>query len=310
MKIRPHNARPCYLFLNVLAILCVLLFGSCHRTTAANARRYPFTGRVISIDNQSKTAVIDGDAVPGFMDPMAMAYKFKPVETLSQLAPGDSISAEVVVVEPQGKPANDDAEPDYWLEKVKVTAHSKLQPKSDATQHAPAPGEEVPDFLLKNQSGERVSLKNYRGKALLLTFIYTRCPFPDFCPRISGKFAEVYKQTAKDPDLAGSIQLLSVSFDPEHDTPKNLRDYGYSVAQARDPALFNRWQFAAPASKDLPQIAGFFGLTYETNKGLVTHNLSTTLIDPKGKVVSWYHGGDWQVSDLIKDARSALSYQR
>ena len=231
-----------------------------------------------------------------------MAYKFKPVEVLSQLAPGDSISAEVVVVQPEGKAASDDAEPDYWLENVKVTAHSKPPAKSGATLHIPAPGEDVPDFHLTNQSGKRISLKDYRGKTLLVTFIYTRCPFPDFCPRISGKFAEVYKQMAANPALAAKTHLLSVSFDPDHDTPKVLRGYGFSVAAAHEPALFSRWEFGVPRSADLPKIAAFFGLTYNPENGLITHNLSTTAIGPDGKVVSWYHGGDWQVSDLVKDA--------
>ena len=184
------------LLVTALLVVTSAFLSSCHRTKSTNTKRYPFTGRVISIDSQSKTAVIDGDAIPDYMDPMAMTYKIKPDEVLSQLAPGDSISAEVVVVQPEGKSANDDAEPDYWLEKVKITVHSKPPAKSDATQHVPAPGEDVPDLQLTNQSGKRISLKDCRGKTLLVTFIYTRCPFTDFCPRVSATFAEVYKQIA------------------------------------------------------------------------------------------------------------------
>ncbi len=149
--------------MTALLVVTSAFLSSCHRTKSTNTKRYPFTGRVISIDSQSKTAVIDGDAIPDYMDPMAMTYKIKPDEVLSQLAPGDSISAEVVVVH---------------------------------TQHVPAPGEDVPDLQLTNQSGKRISLKDCRGKTLLVTFIYTRCPFTDFCPRVSATFAEVYKQIA------------------------------------------------------------------------------------------------------------------
>ncbi len=92
--------------------------------------------------------------------------------------------------------------------------------------------------------------------------------------------------------------MLSTSFDPEHDTPKVLRDYGFSVANVHESALFNRWEFAVPQAADLPQVASFFGLNYKPENGLITHNLSTTVIGPDGKVVSWYHGGDWEVSDL------------
>jgi protein SCO1/2 len=95
---------------------------------------------------------------------------------------------------------------------------------------------------------------------------------------------------------------LSVSFDPGHDTPKILRDYALSLISPHDAKLFNRWEFAVPRAADLPEIAAFFGLTYNPEKGLITHNLSTTVISPEGKVVRWYHGGDWQVADLLKDA--------
>ncbi|HWY46528.1 MAG TPA: hypothetical protein VNX70_04035, partial [Bryobacteraceae bacterium] len=97
-------------------------------------------------------------------------------------------------------------------------------------------------------------------------------------------------------------QLLSVSFDPEHDTPKVLRNYGFSVAHTHDSALFRRWKFAAPKAADLPKVADFFALTVKPEGGLITHSLSTAVIGPDGKIVKWYHGGDWQVSDLMKDA--------
>ena len=252
------------------------------------------------MDAKSDSATIDGDLIQGFMEPMVMGYKFKPPSMLRQVAPGDSISADVVVIEPDAN--NRDAGPDYWLENVKVTGHAKSPPAPGPTSmHVPQPGEEVPDFSLTNQDGKRVSLKQYRGKVLLVTFIYTRCPFQDFCPRMSRNFDEIYKQLGDD----GATHLLSISFDPEHDTPKVLRKYGYSVAHTEDSALFKRWEFAVPRAADLPKIADFFALTVTPEGGLITHNLSTAVIGPDGKIVNWYHGGDWQVSDLMKDAAAA-----
>jgi len=288
-------------FLIALILAGAFLFSSCHRSPAPAAKRYPFTGRVVSIDSQFQSALIDGDAIPGFMDAMAMPYKVKPDSTLNQLHPGDSVSAEVVVLQPK----SDDAAPDYWLENVKVTSHVDPAPAAAASSlHMPAPGEDVPDFSFTNQAGKRISLKQYRGKVLLVTFIYTRCPFPDFCPRMSSNFAEIYKQLGTNPALANT-HLLSISFDPDHDTPKVLHDYGFSVAHTHDPALFSRWEFAAPTAADLPKIADFFALTVKPEGGLITHNLSTAVIGPDGKIVKWYHGSDWQVSDLIKDAAAA-----
>jgi len=255
-------------------------------------KRFPFTGRVISIDQGTQSAVIDGDAIPGFMDAMAMTYKIKDSGELKKLSVGDSIAADVVV-----------ANEDYWLENVKVTGHTTPAPDNPAAaMHVPAPGEEVPDFQFINQSGKRISLKKYRGKVLLLTFIYTRCPFPDFCPRMSKNFAEIYHQFGNDAALSGKTHLLSISIDPAHDTPGVLRDYAFSVAGSKQASLFERWEFVAPRPADLPKIANYFALSYKPESGLITHTLSSAVIGPDGKLVKWYHGGDWQPAEMVKDA--------
>jgi len=289
-----------------LLIAFITLLPACHRSQPQSTKRYAFTGRIISIDTQAQSALIDGDLIQGFMEPMAMTYKFKPAETYRRLTPGDSISAEIVVVEYD--PRDDRADTEYWLENAKVTGHIAPPPANGAsTYHTPAAGEAVPDFSFTNQDGKHISLSQYRGKVLLVTFIYTRCPFPDFCPRMSSNFAEIYKQIGTSPSLKNA-HLLSISFDPEHDTPKVLRDYGFSVAHTKDASLFKTWEFAVPKAADLPRIADFFALTIKPADGQITHNLSTAVIGPDGKVVTWYHGGDWQVSDLIQDAATASSH--
>ncbi len=279
----------------------IALVPACHRTLSPATQRYPFTGRIISLDYQSSSALINGDNVPGFMDPMAMSYKIKQptLTTKISLAPGDAIAADLVVI--KSDPKSEEAS-DYWLENIRVTtqAATPSEPATNAA-HIPTPGEEVPDFSLANQSGKKISLHQFRGHPLILTFIYTRCPFPDFCPRMSSNFAEIYKQLPSNPSLSGA-HLLSISFDPEHDTPKVLREYAFSVAHTHDSALFTRWDFAIPNSTELPKLAAFFALTIKPEDGLITHNLSTAVISPDGKIAAWYHGSDWQVSDLIKAA--------
>jgi protein SCO1 len=289
----------------VISFFCVavLLTSSCHHAQPPATKRYAFTGRIVSVDTQAGSANIDGDMVQGYMEAMVMPYKIKPDSMLRQLNPGDSVSADLIVVEHDAR--DESAVPDYWLENVKMTGHAPQPPAAGPNaMHMPTPGEEVPDFSFTNQDGHPVSLSKYRGKVLFVTFIYTRCPFPDFCPRMSHNFAEIYQQLGSNPSLANA-QLLSVSFDPEHDTPKVLRDYGFSVAHTKDAALFRRWQFAAPKAAELPRIADFFALTIKPEGGMITHNLSTAVIGPDGKIVRWYHGSDWQVSDLIKDAAEA-----
>jgi protein SCO1 len=283
-----------------------LFFSSC--TSHPKPERYHFTGEIMSIDSQDQSAVINGDNIPGFMDPMTMSYKIKPPSMLNQLHPGDLISAEVVVI----KPTKDEGPADYWLENVMVTGKGKMPPPSPgpgAAQRIPQPGDVVPDFSYTNQNGRRVSLKQYRGKVVLVTFIYTRCPFPDYCPRVSQNFAQIYKQIAEDHSLDANTRLLSLSFDAEHDTPNVLRNYAFKVAQMHDAVLFQRWEFGVPQKSELPKMADFFGLLYKSDGGLITHSLSTTVIGPDGKIVKWYHGNDWQVSDLVADARGAEAHK-
>jgi len=260
------------------------------------ARRYAFKGKVISIDKNARAANIDNEPIPGFMDPMVMAYAIKPPAMLDQLQPGDTITADVVV------------EPDtsYWLENVKVTGHSNAPAaKPTAAVHIPSLGDPVPDFKLINQDGNHISLRQYRGQTLLLTLIYTHCPFPDFCPRVSHEFAAIDRQIRADPAHYGKAHLLSISFDPAHDTPKVLRAYGFSSAATKDPSLFKHWEFSAIPQTELQEFADYFALTYKEEGGLITHSLSTAVISPDGKIFRWYHGADWQASDLLQDIAAA-----
>jgi protein SCO1/2 len=290
-------ALPCFLILLTFSVACNRNKSQSSSTGApSGAKHYALTGKVISIDKQTGTAIIDNQPIEGFMDKMIMAYPFKPPTVLDQLQPGDSITADVVVAEP-GK---------YWLENVEVTGHSKPPAdKPNATMHIPTAGEEVPDFKLVNQDGKRISLRQYRGQTLLLTLIYTRCPFPDFCPRVSHEFAAINREVLAHQDRYGKTHLLSISFDPAHDSPKILRAYGFSCADSKDPALFNRWEFSAIPQPELPAFADYFALTYKEEGGLITHSLSTAVISPDGKIFKWYHGADWQASELLDDIAAA-----
>ena len=278
---------------SLLFVLLVLL-SACTSKPASTPKRYTLTGKIVSIDKSTQSMVVNASEIKGFMEAMAMPYIVKNAQELEALAVGDSITAVLVV---QGN--------DYWLENIKVTQKAGAPPPSKGAFHMPSPGEEVPNFKLVNQSNRRVSLAQYRGKTLILTFIYTRCPFPDFCPRVTGQFAELNHQLAADPKLYAKTHLLSISFDPAYDTPKVLTDYGHQWA-GKDPGVFDHWEFAA--ASDIPQMAKFFGLTVIPEKNdIITHSLSTAVIGPDGKIFRWYHGSDWQASDLLKDAAAASS---
>ena len=259
-------------------------------------KRYALSGKVVSTDVKASRLRVDHKAIPGFMEAMIMSFPVKDAASLQSLAPGDEISADVVV-----------AGRDFWLENIRVTKKNAGAEPQALEFRIPQPGDEVPNFALTNQSGQHITLHRYRGKVLLLTFIYTRCPLPDFCPRISGLFAEVNRALLQSPATASRTHLLSVSFDPAHDTPAVLRNYGAAYVGNPPAKGFGHWEFAVPGEKDeLQRMAKFFGLTYESDSGLITHSLSTTVIGPDGRIVRWYHGGDWKPDDIMRDVEQAL----
>jgi protein SCO1/2 len=258
------------------------------------AKRYHLVGKVVSIDAGQASVLVDGQEIVGFMAAMTMPYSVKDAKALASLGPGDEITADVVV-DDQGA----------YLENIVVTKKGDGNGPT-GTSYPPKPGDKVPDFALINQDGKKIHLSSYQGTVLLVTFIYTRCPYPDFCPLVSRNFSKIYASLKKDPSLGPKVRLLSVSFDPEHDTPQVLRKYAETFDQTTGGDPFDRWQFAVISKKDLVSVANFFGLYYDLGgDGQIAHSLSTTVIGPDGKVYKWYQDNDWKPDDLIADAAQA-----
>ncbi len=166
----------------------------------------------------------------------------------------------------------------------------------------------MPDFKLRNQDGRAIHLDQFRGKELLITFIYTRCPLPNFCPRVTHNFADLDKQLAASPTLYGKTHLLCVSFDPEHDTPDRLRAYGATYIGSDAKNAFAHWDFAVPENPVLDKMALYFdvGITHDVNDS-ITHTLSTTLVGADGKVVQFYPGNEWTVEQVLADVKKAAA---
>ena len=293
-----------------VAVLCFAALAGCSKPAqqsaaqpasqqqSKNVKRYKLVGKIVSIDASQKTLNVDGQDIPGFMAAMVMPYPVLHASQLSGLEPGDEITADVVVNE-------DDSS--AHLENIVVTKKAGGKPTSEL--HIPQAGDPVPDFVVLNQNNKRIHLNSFRGHVLLVTFIYTRCPFANYCPLVSHDFAEIYAETKKDPKLAKSVRLLTISFDPQHDTPPVLRKYGESFRDVTGAVPFDRWEFAAAPAKELTEMANFFGLTYSDSNGKIVHSMSTTVIAPDGKVYKWYDGNDWQPSQLVADATEALQQE-
>lgn len=253
----------------------------------------------MSTDAAKGEVTLNHDAIPGFMGAMIMPYKLKDANILSELHPGDVITADLLV--------SQDADADVLLDHIVIVAQGKPDYRPQVSYHVPAPGDAVPDFMLTNQDGRPIHLAQFKGKALLVTFIYTRCPLPDFCPRVTRNFAAVDKQIAANPALSGT-HLLCVSFDLENDTPARLRAYGVTYIGSDARTAFDHWDFAVPEKPVLVKMAQWFdvGMSNAAD-GSITHTLSTTLIGANGKVVKFYPGNDWTVGEVLGDLRGAAA---
>ena len=262
-------------------------------TQQAGAKKFHIRGIVVSSDAKTGSVTVDTEAIPGYMEAMTMPYTLAQANVATELHPGDTITATLTVT------ANADT-----LDEIDIIARGKPDYKPAVTFNDLEPGEAVPDFSFLNQSGKTVRLKQWKGKVLLMTFIYTRCPLPNFCVRMSRNFAEIDKQLQNDPRLYAKTHLLSVSFDPKYDTPKVLRSYGEAYTGRYTKETFRHWDFAAPTEKELPQVLQFFdiGATPEKDK-TITHSLSTVVIAPDGKIFKWYPGNDWTPEQVMQDVQ-------
>lgn len=279
----------------ILAIVVLICTGFVAACQSAPEKHYPIQGEVISVDAGKKLITVKHGDIPGLMPAMTMTYQVAEPKQIETLQTGDKISADLVVSESKGR-----------LEKIVVVGKGDGKSSPGTTQHIPEKGDAVPDIALVNQDGKVIHFSNYRGKVLLVTFIYTRCPLPDFCPRMNENFRAVQKLLREMPGATDRAEFLSISFDPEHDTPAVLKHYAslYKKSVAGEKSF--DWQFAVPAAKDLPELAQFFGLVYQPGQAEIVHSLSTTVIGTDGKVETWYSDNDWTPADAAQAISSLL----
>jgi len=271
----------------------VFALAACQKQKPLPEQRFDLQGKVVSVDKNEGTVTLAHDAIPGYMSAMTMAYPVKDKWALDVLKPGQTVHATLVV-------ASDRA----WLEGIVISEAPKPESNSLAppeSSRSPL-GQEVPDLALINQDGKRIHLHQYHGKALLLTFIYTRCPLPNYCPLMSKNFAEILADMRNDPKLGATTHLLSISIDPEYDRPAVLRAYGLGCAG--NPHPFDQWEFASGTPEQVRKVAEFFGLKYWTEGGQIVHALVTAIVGPDGKVVQLYGGNDWKPAQALSDLRN------
>ncbi len=264
----------------------------------AGMKVYSVRGKVVSTNAATGEVTLEADEIKGFMDAMTMPYKLKTPAILSELHPGDVITGKLLV-------GGDGADP--LLDEIVVVAQARPDYVPPTQYHVPTAGDAVPDFKLLDQDGKEVSIGQFKGKVLLLTFIYTRCPLADYCVRMSRNFAEIDKALSANPALKEKTHLLSISFDPAYDKPAVLRSYGGAYTGLYSKETFRHWTFAAPGRSELPKMTSFFdvGVT-QGEKGTLTHSLSTVVVGADGKVLAWYPSNDWKPEDVIEVVKKAV----
>ncbi len=270
-------------------------------SNSANQKRYDLRGTVVSVDKLKKTAEIDHEAIPDLMPRMTMPFPIKENWVWEDLVPGVQIRAELVM--------DSSAKDPYWLEKISIVANSAPNQPPVEEKQPEQIGKVIPDLSLTNQEGKKFTFKDYRGKALAVTFIYRECPLPEFCIKMSKHFSEMANQIAVDPAAKDKIRLLSISFDPERDTPEKLKQYGlgYLGKDAKDDLTV--WNLAVGSDKEVRAVADFFGLKYETDatdKTQINHSLVTAVIAPDGKVTRIFTGGRWTPDDVLAELKRTL----
>jgi protein SCO1/2 len=261
-------------------------------TNAAPRDLYSVTGIVVEIQAAEKYVEIKHEKIPGYMQAMTMPFDVKDTNELAGLGTGDKVIFQMIVL------TND-----AWIENIRVTEKSvqgipTSGPFRRVREVEPLEvGGLLPEYHFTNELGEAVSTTQFKGQALVLVFVFTRCPVPTFCPLTVGNLADTQRRLAAMPNGPTNWHILAVSIDPEHDTPAVLRQYAQRFSY--NPKT---WSFLTGNLIDVTALAEQFGMTFwhENGEQLPSHNLRTVVVDTNGKIQSIVIGNTWTVDDLIK----------
>ena len=256
-------------------------------SAAGCAHHYTTTGLVLRVDRPGETVTISHNDFPGFMDAMAMRFDLKGSARRTRLIPGDRVRLRLAVKRDRS-----------WVDQLDVVSAAPVDAGLQQTPVAPVlvpVGAPIPDFELIDQHNAAIRLSALKGKVIAVTFIYTRCPLPDYCPRMIENFRAVRSRLAARMDR--DLVLLTISFDPKYDTPQMLATYAASN-RAGGPG----WHFLTGDPANIERVCNAFGIQYWPEEGLITHSLQTAVIDREGRLAGTVEGKDFtpqQLGDLI-----------
>jgi protein SCO1/2 len=268
--------------------------GNSHTSDEDSAKSYLVRGRVVAVSRAHRLVVIAHNEIKGYMAAMTMPFTVKDTILLDLVHPKDSVAAILKV-----------SSTESWLSSVRVVKPAPVEKggihwtEDFKKKFFLKPGDIVPDFSLVNEENKRIHLSDWKGKVVVMTFIYTRCPLPDFCILMTNNFSKIQRSLKSDSDLNGRWHLLTISFDPKFDTAKRLKEYGKTYG-----ADFSSWSFGTASLDSIQQISSRFQQAFWTDDGgLISHNLVTAIIDPSSKLYKMYTGNGWAPKEIVEDVR-------
>ena len=273
--------------------VALALFG-CGRSTDSEkgAEHYDTRGVVRGFSPDRSAIEIQHENIPGFMPSMTMPFVARDRKEIADLKTGDAISFRITVTQK-----------DFWIDNVKKIRREEVnvaEPKQTLSLSTEddarlKEGDEMPAFSLTNQSGERISLDTFRGQPFVLTFVFTRCSVPNFCPRMSNNFEELQTAIKAGSGALATTRLLSITLDPDYDTPKILSDY--AAFHHSDSKI---WSFATGDKKEIDSLTRAFSVYRQTEGGTISHGLATALMNRDGTIEKIWRGNAWTPAEVTQ----------
>lgn len=275
--------------LTLTPLLCLLTLAA----GCTSGHEYELRGQILAVDEARQELTIKHGDIRGFMPGMTMAFKVEDAAVMAGRTPGELVTATLVVTDTRA-----------YLSAVTPTGRAPLTERPPAPRvDLLAPGARVAPITLIDAAGTAHPFTDWRGRVVVLTFVYTRCPLPDFCPRMDRAFAAVQQAVRADPALLGRVALLSVTLDPDYDTPAVIG--AHARRAGADPAV---WEFMTGDRQAIEPFAAQFGVAVFHDDGdgvMLTHNLRTAVVAPDGTLAATLPGGDWRPAELLDAVRRA-----
>jgi protein SCO1/2 len=265
-----------------------------------NQQIFRVKGIVMEVNPREKSVTIKHDDVPGYIPAMTMPFEVRDTNELAGLEAGDPVSFRLIVTDTEG-----------WIDQIRKTGPKTNTPPTTGPfrlvrdVEALKEGDLLPECHFTNQLGQAFSAARFKGRALAINFLFTRCPYPAFCPLMANDFEETQKKLLAMPNGPTNWQLLTISFDPEFDTPSVLK--AYAESHHYDPA---HWTFATGETIDITAIGEQFGLAFWHDSGGISHNLRTAVIDASGRVRKIFAGNQWTPDELVQEMVKAALVKR